>query len=199
MLEKLINGLQHQTLREKSGERQNQAAVLIAVTDHPSEPEIVLTRRAQHLNSHGGQVAFPGGKWDDTDNNLLYTALRESQEEIGLNPDCVDVKASLPPAMTRFGIKVTPYIGIVPQDALLTPNYDELDAIFKVPVSFFLDHNSRSRTDVFKGEQHFWAPVWFYQGFEIWGFTAGILAEFFNRTLEADIQEKNPAPVKIYC
>jgi len=198
MLGKLINGLQDQVLREKSGERQNQAAVLIAVTDHPTEPEIVLTKRAEHLNTHSGQVAFPGGKWDNTDSNLLHTALRESEEEIGLDPGLVDIRASLPPVVSRFGIKVTPYVGIVPQEAHLTPNYDELDAIFKVPVSFFLDPSSRSRTDVFEGERRFWAPVWHHQGFEIWGFTAGILAEFFNRTLAAGIEEKNPAPVKVY-
>ncbi|GAA6152459.1 CoA pyrophosphatase [Pseudoteredinibacter isoporae] len=200
MLTRLRSGLQQSPISQETGTTNRQAAVLLALTDHPSEPEIVLTKRAEHLNSHSGQVAFPGGKWDETDKSLMETALRESHEEIGLPPERVEVLASLPSAETRFGIHVTPFVGVVPKDLQLEPNYDELDAIFNVPVSYFLDDDNRSRTDIFEGSMgRFWAPVWHYEGFEIWGFTAGILANFLNQTLNAGLGEESQAPVKIFA
>ncbi|MCV6625617.1 MAG: CoA pyrophosphatase [Cellvibrionaceae bacterium] len=199
MLKRLRDGLEQQPISQESGKTSRQAAVLLAVTDHPVEPEIVLTRRAEHMNSHSGQVAFPGGKWEAQDRSLMETALRESHEEIGLHPQKVEILASLPAAYTRMGIHVTPFVGVVPHNIELEPNYDELDAIFSVPVSYFLGEDSRTRTDVFNGDKgRYWAPVWHYEGYKIWGFTAGVLTAFLNDTLGAGITEESAAPVKVY-
>lgn len=199
MLERFRAGLREKPLLVEEGSHRKQAAVLVAITDHPTEPQVVLTKRSEHLSTHSGQVAFPGGKWDETDSSLMATALRESHEEIGLDPKYVEVLASMPSSMTRFGIEVTPFVGVVPQDAILEPNYGELDAIFHVPVSYFLEDANRSRTDIFQGKKdRFWAPVWHYQGFEIWGFTAGVLATLFNDTLSAGLAEESQAPINVY-
>lgn len=168
--------------------------MLLAITDS-SQPEIILTRRARHLSSHSGEVSFPGGKWDETDRSLAMTALRESEEEIGLPPSAVEVINVQSPHYSKHGIKVTPYVGIVPPDIPLQPNPHELDAIFSVPVEFFLE-DRRTQTDVFINRgQEWWAPVYHYEGFKIWGLTARVLVEFLNRALDAGIERENEAPV----
>ncbi|NIB43011.1 CoA pyrophosphatase [Pseudomaricurvus alkylphenolicus] len=171
------------------------AAVLIALTDHDDDPRIVLTKRAEHLNSHSGQVSLPGGKWDVEDASLLQTALRESWEEVGLQPELVEVLGALPVVQTYQGVNVAPFVGVVPKDVELVPNYQELDAIFQVPVSFFL-RDERVRTDIFnRSVGHAWSPAYHFEGFEIWGFTARLLASFLNEALGADIHKESRAPV----
>lgn len=185
-------------LVETSGPYTNQAAVLVALTNESDDPNILLTKRAEHLSSHSGEVSFPGGKWEDNDENLLITALRESEEEIGLNPDSVEMLASLKPRLTRGGMKVTPFVGIVPSDIELIPNPGELDAIFRVPISFFLA-DQRIRTDLYQfGDREFWAPAYHFDGFEIWGFTAKVLVSLLNQVFQAGINLENPAPLKVY-
>lgn len=102
-----------------------------------SPTSVILTKRADHLNSHSGEVSLPGGKWELQDDSLMRTALRETHEEIGMEPHWVDVISTLPVAHTWQGIEVTPYVGIVAENLPLTPNPNELDAIFEVPLSFF--------------------------------------------------------------
>ena len=167
------------------------AAVLIPVTNHPT-PELILTRRASHMSTHSGEVAFPGGKQDDTDNSLTETALRESQEEIGLMPEQVQVIGQTGTVISRFGIEVTPIVGIVEASAELTANAAELDRIFRVPVHFFLD-KANLEYDSWKDQGQIYAmPRFQYQEYKIWGLTAMMLAEFLNITLDADIAMDSP-------
>lgn len=159
-----------------------EAAVLLAFTDEP-EPQLILTRRADHLKSHRGEVALPGGKIDPTDASFIAAALRESHEEIGLPPSAVEVLGQLDPMVTRFGIKVTPVVGIIAPDVPLTPNPDELDSIFRVPLAFFV-RDERLRTDRGTVNGHAVAvPCWHWQGYEIWGVTAIIIVNLMNRVL----------------
>ncbi|MGH1469571.1 MAG: CoA pyrophosphatase [Cellvibrionaceae bacterium] len=179
---------------EKPGMFPKQAGILIPVTDHPDTPEIILTRRADHLSSHAGEVSFPGGKWEEGDTSLVYTALRESNEEVALSISDVEVINAEPPMMSRWGLKVTPYVGIVPHDISLSANPDELAAIFRVPVSFFLE-DRRTQTDVYtRMDEDWWCPVYHYEGFRIWGLTAKIIVEFMNNAWGADIQRESKAP-----
>ncbi|WP_439133379.1 CoA pyrophosphatase [Pseudomaricurvus sp.] len=172
------------------------AAVLIAITDHPDEPEVILTRRAAHLNNHSGEVSLPGGKWETQDQNLQETALRETEEEIGLPPEKVEVLGGLPVFQTWKGINVAPFVGVIPQGLTFTPNYDELDAIFQVPLKFFME-DRRVRTDVFQREiGHLWSPAYDFEGYEIWGFTARLLVNLLNDVYELEIQKDNPAPIR---
>lgn len=180
----------------REGEYPSQAAVLIALTSAP-DPEIILTKRAGHLSSHSGEVSLPGGKWDQSDRSLLHTALRESHEEIGLEPSLVEILGGMSPRFTRWDVLVTPYVGIVPQSVELIPNLDELDNIFKVPLSYFLEADNRARTDLFdRRNKSYWAPAYMFKGYEIWGFTAGLLVDFLNGFFDAGIVAESTAPVR---
>lgn len=189
MLDKLRQGMKalqpvdHWSASTFRGE----AAVLLAFTDEP-DTQLILTRRSDRLKSHRGEVALPGGKVDKTDRDFIATALRESEEEIALPPSAVEVLGELDPMVTRFGVKVMPVVGVIAPDIPLMANPDELDSIFRVPLSFFL-RDERTRTDRGTVDGHAVAvPCWHWQEYEIWGVTAIILVNFMNRVLGQNIQ-----------
>lgn len=176
-----------------SGAYAGEAAVtlLLAKLSTDTGLVLVLTRRAAHLRHHAGEVALPGGKWESGDHSLAATALRETWEEIDQPCSGVELIATLPKRSTRQGTLVTPYVGWIESLEGLRPNVDELDEIFAVPVSYLLQ-DPRIRTDVFvrteKGRQRETrVPVYEYQGFTIWGFTAGVIVDFLNRGFAAGI------------
>ena len=171
---------------------QPKAAVLLALTDS-EEPAIVLTKRAARLSSHSGEIAFPGGKYDDTDSDLLQTALREAQEEVGLDPQQVEVLGSLGQVMSKHGVHVTPWVGVIPENVALAPNIGELDEVFMVPLRFFID-DKRYCTDEFSFQgKSLYVPAWEFNGHLIWGLTAYMLVELLNHTCDASIPMK-PRP-----
>ncbi|WP_409524755.1 CoA pyrophosphatase [Nitrincola sp. MINF-07-Sa-05] len=157
-----------------------EAAVLVVMTDQVHDPEIVLTVRSHLLSTHRGEVAFPGGKRDPEDADLLHTALREAEEEIGLSQDKVQIIGSLGQVVSKHQLQVTPWVGVIPSQLPLRPNPGELDKVFKVPVSFFLE-NEAQRMDsfIYEGRTHR-ISAWEYDGEIIWGLTAYILTEFLN-------------------
>lgn len=170
------------------------AAVLIALTDNPYDPEIILTRRASHLSSHSGQVAFPGGMQDKTDRNLKHTALRESEEEVAMQPDQVEIIGKLNQVISHMGVRVTPWVGIVSEDIELTANEDELDAIFRVPLSFFLK-DKRHHTDVIPVEKKaIYVPCYHFDEFVIWGLSAMMLVDLLKTGLGADFSLNKVPP-----
>lgn len=154
-----------------------QAAVMVLITDHPSCPELIYTLRAKHLRDHPGEVAFPGGKWEPQDPNLLATALRETHEEVALPPSQVRILGAIKPSSTRAGTQVTPFVGLVPHSIAMVANPNELESVFRVPLSWFSDEN-RLRVDEFSlaGLIHR-VPAYSYQEYEIWGFTAAVTQE----------------------
>jgi 8-oxo-dGTP pyrophosphatase MutT (NUDIX family) len=163
------------------------AAVLLALTDNDSDPELIFTRRASHLNKHSGQVAFPGGKQDPEDESLYKTALREAHEEVGLSPGYVARVGGLSEVVSKHNILVTPFVGVVPRDVVLRANPDEIESIFKVPVSYFLE-NLPQRVDKIKFRNiQLKVPCYFYEGYEIWGMSAIVLVDFLNVALDAKI------------
>ena len=105
------------------------AAVLVPILADTSGVRILLTERARGLSSHGGEVAFPGGKEDRTDHSLEFTALRENEEELGIPAEDVDVIGSLRPVVSKHGLLVKPYVGIVRQGIRLRPNPDEIASL----------------------------------------------------------------------
>lgn len=171
-----------------------QAAVLLALT-REERPEVVLIRRADHLKDHPGEVAFPGGMWEELDNSLLDTALRESHEEIALHPEGVELIATLPTGATRMGVKVTPYVGVINPGLEFSPDPQELDSVFSVPLDYLLNEDHLTR-DVFPvaGEEYS-LPCYHFAGYRIWGFTLGVLVDFLNRSCGASIQLHYP-PIK---
>lgn len=170
-----------------------EASVLVPVTEYPHRPELILTRRALTMNSHAGEVAFPGGKRDPGDPDLLATALRESEEEVGLPPAQVQVLGQLAQLRSRAGIKVTPWVGLVPPDVPLAPNPSELDSIFRVPLAFFAEQRPQLDHPVRWQGHEYLMPTWRWEGQVIWGLTAYIIVDLVNTVYDAG--QVMPAPV----
>ncbi len=192
MLDQLIDRIRRHQPTTFEPTALGEASVLVAVTDNPRAPAIILTRRALTMNSHAGEVAFPGGKKDVADADLLVTALRESEEEIGLPRALVQVVGQMSPLRSRAGLKVTPWVGIVPHDVQLTPNPHELDAIFQVPLAYFLENPPQYEHRVRWMERDFVMPGWHYEGQIIWGLTAYIIADLLNVVYDADLAMSMP-------
>ena len=178
---------QHQP-RTLTAELQTPAAVLVAITDDKRNPEVILTRRAQHMPTHKGQIAFPGGKAEVYDSDLVATALREAYEEVALKPEAVAVVGQMGQVLSRQGFVVTPIIGVVPPAVInqLIPNLGELDRIFTVPLRFFIDTKPvMDALPIAVGVKQ--VPSFYYDEYRIWGMTAFILAEFVNLVYDARI------------
>ena len=185
MLDQLIDRLRHHQ-PEMPDQASAEASVLVPVTNDP-EPRIILTRRALTMNSHAGEVAFPGGKKDAQDTDLLATALRESEEEIGLPRDAVRLLGRLGTLQSRAGIRVTPWVGLVPPDVALIANPQELDAIFQVPIAFFRDNPMQADHVIRWQGGEYVMPTWRYDGHMIWGLTAYIIVDLLNTAYDAGL------------
>ncbi|MBK6278937.1 MAG: CoA pyrophosphatase [Gammaproteobacteria bacterium] len=163
------------------------AAVLIAITAEP-EPQIILTVRASHMRSHPGEVAFPGGRRDAADRSLIDTALRESHEEIGLDPGCVEILAAGRQRTSRFGVRVYPFVGVVPADVQLSANPAELEEVFRVPLAYFLQReNLRVQRIVDAGRELdvAWYP---WRERQVWGMTAVMLIDLLNTVFDFGVE-----------
>lgn len=166
-----------------------QAAVLIAVTESEN-PELIYTLRSNKVGSHGGEVSFPGGMFEVEDKNLQDTALRESHEETGLDRSKVNILGSIDTVVSRFNISVTPYVGIVPSDIELNDNSDEIEACFRVPLSFLLEDKRYRNDEINRNGDIFFMPAYSYDSYIIWGLTAMITVDFLNIALDANIDLK---------
>jgi 8-oxo-dGTP pyrophosphatase MutT (NUDIX family) len=155
------------------------AAVLIAVTDR-KEPGVILTVRREHLRTHAGQIAFPGGRIDPGEASVA-AALREAHEEILLDPAAVEVIGTLEPYRTVTGYVVTPVLGITPPDLPLQPHEHEVAAWFEAPLDFLLDPvNQHRRSALFQGqERHYYEILW--NDRRIWGATAAMIVNLSRR------------------
>ena len=156
------------------------AAVLIAVVDHP-QPTVLLTQRAAHLNDHAGQISFPGGKIDPTDASPLDAALREAEEEVGLDRRFIDPIGYLDLYATSFGFRILPTVARVEPGFSLRINEGEVDDAFEVPLSFLMNPaNHQVQSKEFRGVERTYYVMPFAERY-IWGATAGILRVLYER------------------
>lgn len=155
------------------------AAVLIAITDQ-DEPGVILTIRREHLRTHAGQIAFPGGRQDEGE-DAATAALREAEEELLLDRAKVEVVGPLEPYRTVTGYIVTPVIGVVPPGLSLEPHEDEVADWFEAPLAFVVDPaNQRLQSALFRGrERHYYEIIW--NGHRIWGATAAMIVNLSRR------------------
>ena len=156
------------------------AAVLVPLVDHPEGLGVILTQRTDHLNKHAGQISFPGGRIEPEDRNAVDTALRETEEEIGLPRNRIEIVGRLDDYVTGTGFVVAPIVGFIEPPYPLTPDPFEVADVFEVPLDFLIDPGNHKRhTKRFNGvERHFYAMP--YRDRYIWGATAAMLINLYE-------------------
>jgi 8-oxo-dGTP pyrophosphatase MutT (NUDIX family) len=169
-------------MQRQSGKALTPASVLVPIVIREHGLTLLLTQRTAHLNDHAGQVSFPGGRAEPADTSATDTALRETEEEVGLDRRHVEVIGSLPDYLTGTGYRVTPVVALVHPPFDLRADPFEVAEIFEVPLAFLMDGmNHQRRTGIFQSGM---APRTFYampyDRFFIWGATAGMLRNLFH-------------------
>ncbi len=156
------------------------AAVLVPVVARAEALTVLLTRRTDHLHHHPGQISFPGGRVEETDVSAVMTALRETEEEIGLDPDCVELLGELPEYRTGTGFRITPVVGLVHPPFDLRLDSFEVAEAFEVPLAHFLDpaRHQKHRAEYQGRMREYYAMP--YGEYFIWGATAGILVSLYR-------------------
>ena len=158
------------------------ASVLIPLVQRPEGLSMLLTQRTAHLTDHAGQISFPGGRAEDYDASAIDTALRETEEEIGLDRRHIEIVGTLPDYVTGTGYRVTPVVGLITPPFVLTPDANEVAEIFEVPLAFLMDAANHRRLSFDlpegAGRRSFYAMP--YERFFIWGATAGMLRNLFH-------------------
>jgi 8-oxo-dGTP pyrophosphatase MutT (NUDIX family) len=156
------------------------AAVLVPVVSRPDRLSVLLTRRTDHLHHHPGQISFPGGRVEASDVSPVMTALRETEEEIGLDPDRVELLGELPEYLTGTGFRVTPVVGLVHPPFELTLDAFEVAEAFEVPLAHFLDPANHQRHQMeYQGRMREYHAMP-YGDYFVWGATAGILLSLYR-------------------
>lgn len=171
-----------QGMRERLSATLTPAGVLIPLIDHgDSDISVLLTQRSAHLKTHAGQISFPGGRIEPDDRDITATALRETEEEVGIEQEGIAVIGYLDPMPTITGYAVTPVVGLISAGYELDIDTSEVEFAFEVPLEFLLEPGNRKRvrrdlhgSSVVMAEYHF-------EGKRIWGATAFILENFLNK------------------
>jgi 8-oxo-dGTP pyrophosphatase MutT (NUDIX family) len=159
----------------KEGARVTEAAVLVPLVNRPGDVRLLLTQRTAHLDDHAGQISFPGGRVEAGDASREETALRETEEEIGLPRAAVAVLGRLPNYEIPSGFRITPVVGWIEPPFTLKPDPFEVAEIFEAPLAHFLDADRYQRREFhFRGRHRHYLAIPF-EGRYIWGATAGML------------------------
>lgn len=173
-LERLRRGLARAEAlaRGYAGSESSDAAVLVPVLAGSDDLRFVYIRRSETVDSHRGQIAFPGGRVEPGDTSMLATALREANEEVGLSPDAVEVLGGLFPMRTlTSAISVTPFVGLIASAQALRPSSPEVAEVFDVPLAALRDPRRRGTFGLARGDTHVELPAILYSGRTIWGLT----------------------------
>jgi 8-oxo-dGTP pyrophosphatase MutT (NUDIX family) len=164
-----------------AGVKPRPAAVLVPIILRENEPTMLLTQRTDHLSSHAGQVAFPGGRIDESDIDAVDAALREAEEETGLDRSFVEPLGFLDTYMTVTAYHVVPVVALVKPGFVITPQANEVSAVFEVPLRFLMtpdNHEKHSRE--WQGKQRYYYAMP-YEDRYIWGATAGMIRNLYDR------------------
>jgi 8-oxo-dGTP pyrophosphatase MutT (NUDIX family) len=165
------------------------AGVLIAILNYEEyidSPSIIYTQRSSIVSTHSGEVSFPGGMMEEVDTDLYQTALRESSEEMNLDPLIVDKIGRLDYLVSRYDIEVNPFVGVIREKPNLVGNA-EIEEIFDVPIKYLLNKNNMTTQTFQRDNMKLEMPTWYYNEQKIWGLTAMITADLLNRCFDANI------------
>ena len=177
----LSNELQQKILAKLGLVDWRRAAVLVPYFIENNEAHLIFTQRTDVVEHHKGQICFPGGMQDHAEETLWETALRECEEEIGLNRDLISFVTELNPQITPTGFLVTPFVGHIQKPSQWNPNPSEIASIFSVPVSHLKDpQNSRFVTRTWENVE-FFEPHFAYQHHDIWGMTGRVVCDFLEK------------------
>ncbi|WP_247878295.1 CoA pyrophosphatase [Azospirillum sp. TSO22-1] len=166
-------------------DRLREAAVLVPLVDRPEGLTVLFTQRTAHLSAHAGQISFPGGRRETADTSPEDTALRETEEEVGIARDHVEVVGRLDTYLTRTGFRVTPVVGLLKPPFAVSPDPTEVDEVFEVPLTVILGPAMPERhSREFMGQQRYFYAFPYEQRY-IWGATAGMLVNLRDVLAEA--------------
>ncbi len=178
-----VSALKLKAMRNAAGDplRPNRtAAVLVPILDKP-EPEILLTVRSERLHQHAGQVSFPGGSVNHADRSAIATALREAQEEIGLDFSQVSPLGFLDRIDTISDYRVLPVVGLIKPSFIWRPDEREVSAVFTVPLKLAVSHDEYSHEEIVREGRSYTLSSMQWQDHRIWGVTAAILLNLGSR------------------
>jgi 8-oxo-dGTP pyrophosphatase MutT (NUDIX family) len=157
------------------------AGVLVPIVNSRGRYDFLFTKRTEHVETHKGQVSFPGGMVDQTDEGIVQTALREAREEVGISEQAIEIQGLLDDLATPTGFIITPVVGLIENLPPLAINTEEVAEAFRIPVGFFSDPKAgRRAVKEFRGEQR---EVWYYEygAHTIWGATAIIVRSLLEK------------------
>jgi 8-oxo-dGTP pyrophosphatase MutT (NUDIX family) len=156
-----------------------QSAVLLLLYPRDRELLIAYFKRPEYDGHHSGQIAFPGGKWEEKDNTLQETALRETQEEFGLNPERIKILGKLSPLFIPISnMEVTPFVGYINHSPTFTPQPEEVSYIIEIPLKCIIDNTKKTCKVKHRNNIEIETPMYIFENEEIWGATAMITSEF---------------------
>ena len=170
-----------------SHDKATPAAVLLLIYEKAGEPYVVLTRRTEDVEHHKGETSFPGGAFDPDDGDMLTTALRETEEEIGVRPEDVEVLGQLDDIVTITGFLVSPFVGVLRTSSYpFVVNAQEVAELVDVPLRHLMDERNLERGSRHYGDR--WLPFlsYHYGDHRIWGATARIFKGFFDHLKEGE-------------
>lgn len=177
--EKISKALSARSPQTIAGNGHKPAAVLIPIQERQDGDYLVLTKRADHLRTHKGQIAFPGGRVDAHDADVVETALRESREEIGIDPARVRILGRLDEFTAGYGLVVTPVVGVIPAHCEFRLDPAETTAVASVPISTLLEPPNFTMNGYLSPGGH--PSYHFYvNGWDVWGVTARIIVQFLE-------------------
>ncbi len=168
------------------------AAVLLILINHKEGPTVLFTQRTDHLADHPGQISLPGGHVDADDDGPVATALRETEEECGIEASKITVIGRINTYLTVTGFSVTPIVGTIEPPFDMSPDPVEVAEIFEVPLSFILDPSNHQHVKRVLDENIKWQGYAMpYNDYYIWGITAGILRDFYD-VINGNLSPDNP-------
>ena len=186
--DRIASALKLRSPQTLAGNGYKPAAVLMPIQERSDGDYLVLTKRADHLSTHKGQIAFPGGRVDPGDADVTEAALRECYEEIGVGPECVRILGRLDEFTAGYGLVVTPIVGVIPTECEFRIDPAETAAVAAVPIAALMEPPNCALSDHLSPGGH--PNYHFYvNGWDVWGVTARIIAQFLELVYDFQVRK----------